>query len=142
MTSKYCDYTYTDLPKIRLKHMCSKEDHVETLRDAHLAAAALLKSETPKEFAEQWEELQINWADQHEWVTYMEREWVPHKERWAKAWRQVHKSIICPLLVLLLPDKLSSMHTMELKPRILLKAGIQTLKSTTLVGCENSVLNL
>ncbi|KAF8585202.1 hypothetical protein K439DRAFT_1660372 [Ramaria rubella] len=37
---------------------------------------------------EQWEELQLDWADQHDWVTYMEQEWVHHKECWARAWRQ------------------------------------------------------
>ncbi|KAF8581154.1 hypothetical protein K439DRAFT_1414646 [Ramaria rubella] len=73
--------------KIVVKKRC-KEDSAEIIQDIRKAAGSLLRAETVEEFDTFWAEIQTEWADQKAWIKYMRQEWIPHKERWAQAWRK------------------------------------------------------
>ncbi|KIJ25137.1 hypothetical protein M422DRAFT_273914 [Sphaerobolus stellatus SS14] len=64
------------------------------LQDVRKDLGKLLRSLTPEAFDEQWEHIQVEWADQKAWLKYMAKEYIPTKERWAQAWRQhAHEGI-------------------------------------------------
>ena len=66
------------------------EDRAEILQDVRKDLGKLLRSLTPEAFEEQWEHIQVEWADQKTWLKYMAKEYIPTKEQWAQAWHQVH----------------------------------------------------
>ena len=112
------------------KHLCCKEDCAELQKEIRETLRTLLLSATPKEFDENWQRIQEDWADQKAWLKYLEKEWINVKERWAHPWRKVafnsQSSIYVFLTVFL------SMCTMELILIILLRAGMLTSRKTIL----------
>ena len=62
---------------------------MEILHDVRQEAISLQKAETTEEFEKRWSEIQVDWADQKAWIKYMAKEWIPHRERWCRAWRKV-----------------------------------------------------
>ena len=69
--------------------MRRKEDKAECIKNVRQALVRLLQAETAVTFDEQWDWIQVDWADQYTWLKYMCDEWIPKKERWGFACRRV-----------------------------------------------------
>jgi len=72
--------------------MRCKEDKAELLKDLRTHLGELLRAETPEDFTNEWSFFQSEYADQIRWLSYMEDEWLPKKERWSRPWRKVSSS--------------------------------------------------
>ncbi|KAK4694806.1 hypothetical protein P7C70_g8674, partial [Phenoliferia sp. Uapishka_3] len=52
----------------------------------------LIEQPTEEAFDEQWENIGRTYALFPGWISYLNKQWVSHRERWGRAWRQVRSS--------------------------------------------------
>jgi len=69
--------------------MRCKEDRAELLRDLRMHLGNMLRAETTEDFQKEWDFFCPEYADQQNWLIYMQDEYIHNKERWAWPWRKV-----------------------------------------------------
>jgi len=108
--------------------MCCKEDQAELLRDLCTHLGNMLCTETAKNFQTEWDFFCSEYADQKNWLDYMQDEYIRNKECWAQPWRKVY----IHLILVPITHLSASMLIMKLTQIISLRAGMQTSRKITL----------